>query len=1844
MVAGVVLSLAAGSAAAQPGQSAFEHDTTGFPLTGLHEFARCEACHIRGIFKSTPRDCGICHVQNNVRSAVSKPVNHLPTTMSCDSCHTTLTFSGARYDHAMAMPGSCAACHNNVVTTGKTATHPVTTASCDNCHTTVSFSAIAVPVNHIPYAPGAQCAACHTNADYSVMPALASIHANAPSTTSNCAQCHGAAAAGFAIPANNFFIVGQPTNHLPTGAPCESCHVGAGSSVAALPVANGAKFSGSRMNHAGITNNCETCHMPAGTAPNFAGITSIVGQPPTSPMGPGSHIPSGTSCESCHLGSLANVGGLISANATRTAPGTLFATPAPTGAQIHAGVTGGCSACHEAGYVWMGVSAYPINPSVLTNNTTPYTGFQTRPRAAAGAFNVVDPAHPSTGDCSQCHSGTTFFDGQVRPPNHIPFATSAQCTACHTSTDYKVMPTLANIHANAPSTTTNCEQCHGAAAPSFAIPATGFSIVGMPANHIPTGAPCDSCHVGAGSSVTALPVPNGAKFANSRMNHAGITNNCVACHVPAGAPPGFAGITAIVGQPPTSPMGPGSHIPSGTACESCHLGSLGNVAGLIPASATRTVPGTLFATPAPSGAQIHAGVTSGCSACHESGYMWLGVSAYPIAPTIKTMNAQYTGFQTRPRAAAGTFNITDATHPATGDCSQCHSSTMFFSSGDKPANHIPYAAAAQCAACHTSTDYAVMPTLANIHANAESTTSNCAQCHGAAAASFAIPGANFSIVGQPTNHIPSGEPCETCHVGTGSSVPALPVPNGAKFSGSRMNHTGITRNCVACHVPAGAAANFAGITTIVGMPPTSPMGASSHIPSNNTCETCHLGTLANVGGLIPANATRTAPGTLFATPAPTSPQIHTGITSGCSTCHEGGNVWMGMTAYPISPTVMTTGAQYTGFHTRPRAAASTYSVADPTPHPATGDCSQCHSGTNFFSAQDKPANHIPYLATAACTACHTNPDYAVMPTLANIHANAQSTTNNCAQCHGAAAASFAIPGANFTIVGLPSNHIPTSAACELCHVGTGSSVPTLPVPNGAKFTGSRMSHTGITNNCVACHQPSGSTTTFAGITRIIGLPPTSPMGASSHIPSSTTCETCHLGTLANVTGLIPASATRTVPGSLFATPAPTTVQIHTGITSGCNACHEGGNVWMGISAYPIAPTVKTNGAQYTGFHTRPRAAASTYSVADANHPLTGDCSQCHSGTNFFSAQDKPANHIPYAATAQCTSCHTTPGDYATMPTLANIHLYAPSTTANCAQCHGTTAASFAIPANNFFIVGLPSNHIPTSAACELCHVGTGSSVPVLPVPNAAKFSNSRMSHTGITNNCVACHLPSGSTTTFAGITNIIGLPRTTPVGASSHIPSSTTCETCHVGTLANVPGLIPANATRSVPGSLFATPAPTTAQIHTGITSGCNACHEGGYVWMGMTSYPINPTTVVANAQYTGFHTRPRAAASTYSVADAAHPTTGDCGDCHSGTAYFTGQAKPAGHIPTQLPNCTTCHVVAGNFSVTGLTTNMATMHTGITSGCITCHTAGPGAGPFAGCATPTNCASPPPLTYQPKMMPLAAGASPMAPSKQTHVPAPGIACEKCHSPTVFTSFAGMNMKNNTPAHTAVGTYTCITCHEGGYTWFGVTIVTRNVGHEGRKAGEDCIPCHNRSYNQFNRAIRPVIRAARIGAGGQLLPRGGLIPDASAGPVVGFDHQGVLPGQCLSCHNGVAARGLPKKHLATKTSCDTCHRTTTWLPAKFSHQGMAAGQCASCHNAVKASGKSSSHFLTARSCDACHRTLAWVPVSYSHLSPAYRPAADKPLCVNCHITNGEIIPRVMHSNPRLRPVPAPTGP
>ena len=72
----LALSLQSPNSLAQ-GDTGFDHNTTLFALEGLHEQVRCESCHIKGIFKGTPRDCAGCHLQNNQRGAKAKPVNHI---------------------------------------------------------------------------------------------------------------------------------------------------------------------------------------------------------------------------------------------------------------------------------------------------------------------------------------------------------------------------------------------------------------------------------------------------------------------------------------------------------------------------------------------------------------------------------------------------------------------------------------------------------------------------------------------------------------------------------------------------------------------------------------------------------------------------------------------------------------------------------------------------------------------------------------------------------------------------------------------------------------------------------------------------------------------------------------------------------------------------------------------------------------------------------------------------------------------------------------------------------------------------------------------------------------------------------------------------------------------------------------------------------------------------------------------------------------------------------------------------------------------------------------------------------------------------------------------------------------------------------------------------------------------------------------------------------------------------------------------------------------------------------------------------------------------------------------
>jgi hypothetical protein len=116
----------------------------------------------------------------------------------------------------------------------------------------------------------------------------------------------------------------------------------------------------------------------------------------------------------------------------------------------------------------------------------------------------------------------------------------------------------------------------------------------------------------------------------------------------------------------------------------------------------------------------------------------------------------------------------------------------------------------------------------------------------------------------------------------------------------------------------------------------------------------------------------------------------------------------------------------------------------------------------------------------------------------------------------------------------------------------------------------------------------------------------------------------------------------------------------------------------------------------------------------------------------------------------------------------------------------------------------------------------------------------------------------------------------------------------------------------------------------------------------------------------------------------------------------------------------------------------------------------------------------------------------------------------------------------------------------------------------------------------------------------------------------------VTPGTCATCHNGVRATGKTPNHVATTASCDTCHTTAAWLPARFDHAGV-TGSCGACHNGTRATGKTATHFQTTRDCVDCHTTARWTPSTFRHASATYPDHGARLTCIQCHTANSQAV-------------------
>ena len=197
-----------------------------------------------------------------------------------------------------------------------------------------------------------------------------------------------------------------------------------------------------------------------------------------------------------------------------------------------------------------------------------------------------------------------------------------------------------------------------------------------------------------------------------------------------------------------------------------------------------------------------------------------------------------------------------------------------------------------------------------------------------------------------------------------------------------------------------------------------------------------------------------------------------------------------------------------------------------------------------------------------------------------------------------------------------------------------------------------------------------------------------------------------------------------------------------------------------------------------------------------------------------------------------------------------------------------------------------------------------------------------------------------------------------------------------------------------------------------------------------------------------------------------------------------------------------------------------------------------------------------------------------------THIPTT-MTCDSCHRTVGWTGAAFKHM--------GVAPGTCVTCHNG------IQALGKPAGHISTAAS--CDSCH------------------RVGAANWLLVS------------TGYNHSGVVPGTCATCHNGGTARGKAATHIPTTQSCDTCHRsTTTFTGAVFNHTGIVAG-CATCHNGGTALGKPVNHLPTTQACELCHKsTTTFTVAQFSHTGVV--PGT----CLTCH--NGTIARGKPSGHPR----------
>ncbi len=1520
----------------------------------------CEACHTV-LTWNPPKTvdhaqiplavAGFCIICHNGKDADGKPANHVATNLECGDCHTTSTWLGADFDHS-GITTNCYSCHNGTKAVGKQGNHMPTSNTCEDCHTT------GIGTKTPSWTP--------SKFDHTQM------------TVSTCATCHSGS-----VKISTGVVSGQPANHvppIPSTIDCGICHGNKPSAetwdvlAASIPTL-----------HSGLAvGNCLMCHagqtfagMPAPYVPmSISGISPYKATPLAPP-----HIPilAGTDCSACH-GAAYQSGGFGPATAMSSAKHAFVSSACvtchDTGKSFYVGsgtplqlrpadhvtaggqqATGDCSACHTT-TDWNSTSLpaghmpNPANRTCVQCHTTAPSDYTPATLAAVSALHTG-----ITGNCGLCHgnnvSALTWYNNftpkdAILTPSHIPYLSGTDCSSCHAANyvtgGFGPTSMSAAKHAFVP---TSCDTCHEAGL-TFYLGASTPPLQGRPADHTAAGGQqatgdcsgchtttdwtsntyppghmpnpgnqaCKVCHIAIGSTIASYDT-----LAGVAVLHTGITTGCAQCHGN-----NVAALTWTNNFTPKDAILTPVHIPylTGTDCSSCH--------------AANYVTGGFG--PSPMSAAKHAFVPTSCDTCHEAGLtFYLGSTT----PALQGRPADHV-------AAGG--------QQASGDCSGCHNPTDW-SSNAMPAGHMPNPANQACAVCHTAigSTLASYATLASISVLHTGISSGCQACHGSPSGALTFYNNNDNpkaAAGLSPAHIPynNGVDCASCHASNftaGGFGPATAM--------SAAKHAFVPTTCDTCHEAGlnfypGAALNLQG----------RPADHTGNMATPNDCSQCHTtanwnstvlptGHMPNPSGQLCSVCHTAAPANY--TPLAGVAVLHTGITTGCAQCHGGSTALKfindsddPLAAASLSPahipafngedcsschkanyvaggfgpmnmtqaTHANVGSTCNSCHEAGlnfyMGAASPTLQGRPADHTGTqaapADCSQCHTTANWNSTA-LPSGHMPNPGNQACNTCHTAAptNYATMASVAALHTG---ITGGCATCHGVTQLTFYNNNDNPKSAVLTPVHIPilSGADCGACHTSnfvTGGFGP---------MNMTQATHASVTTTCTTCHEAGQSFYMGAASPALQGRPADHTTG---QMVAPNDCSLCHTTANWNSTAL-PAghmpnpgnqacAVCHTAAPTNYATMAAISV-LHTGITSGCASCH-------GVT-------------QLTFYNNNDNPKSAVLTPAHIPILSGADCGACHK-SNFVAGGFGPMNmtqatHASVATT--CVTCHEAGKSFymgAASPALqgrpadhTSGQMVAPN---DCSLCH-TTA--------NWNSTALPAGHMPNpgNQGCSVCHTAAPS--------NYTTLAANAVLHTGITGGCITCHgAPNATPPVF-----YLNFTPKDAVLSPVHIPtSSTACESCHAVSFTAFSGTTMSSAKHT---SMFAV-----------IGSTCDACHETGRAFFGVTNLTTRPSGHHVGQDCHGCHSPNNwngNAQKTTAKTPAKGTVTSVVGAVGSGLATTRAVSGNSPALRAALSNLPTgSNAAAANPGGSGIIGSGSTAiggaapsHVGVTSNCASCH------------------------------------------------------------------------------------------------------------------------------------------------------------------------------------------------------------------------------------------------------------------------------------------------------------------